>query len=337
MSITTTTGVSGNPAATSSGVVSGSQTDRQPAIPPSTNGDLQGASGAAYAANSHMFMEAPKLDNASMMLMLTKLQSKLADQQTTLAGEDIKSKRKDMKDMHEKRISKMQEYWDKMASSTKGGFFGRLFKGLKALFSGDIKGFCDNMEKAFTEDIVTAIISVVVMTVCCATMGPMGALVAMAVLTPSMMGDPMLMGEFADMMGLEGDAKEDFMKAMKWTGFALEIIVDIAIAVAVSVATGGAATGPVIALLVAKASVIAARETERGVRDYQATKAQAEGLEAYADADRLQADANVVQTNINKDMDRMKDFLDNFAKVIQDSARMLQKNYQATQAAATSV
>lgn len=305
--------------------------------PQATGTDLSGAAAATYSSSSPVFMEQPKLDQASMMLMMTKLQSKLADQQVTLANEDIKGTRKDMRDLHEKRIAKMQEYWDKMAKSQKGGFFGRLFRAISCLFKGDFKGMMENLEKAFTEDIVTSIISIAVMAFCCATMGPWGPLVAMAALSPYMMGDPMLMGDFADIMGLEGKAKEDFIQAMHWIGFSLEIIVDIAIAVAVSVATGGTATPVMIGFLVAKASVIAARETERGVKSYQATKANAEGVEAYADADRLQAQANIRQTEINKMMERIKDNYDSFANVISDSAKMLTQDYRARQAAATSV
>lgn len=305
--------------------------------PQATGGDISGASTASYSSSSPVFMEQPKLDQASMMLLMTKLQSKLADQQATLANEDIKGTRKDMKDMHEKRIAKMQEYWDKMAKSSKGGFFGKLFSAIKKVFSGDLKGALDDIGKAFSEDIVTAIVSIAVMAFCCATMGPLGPLVAAAVLTPWMMGDAELMGQFADIMGLEGKAKEDFVQAMHWIGFALEIIVDIAIAVAVSVATLGAATPAMVAFLTAKATVIAARETERGVKSYQATKANSEGLEAYAEADILQAQANERQVEINKMMERLKDNYDSFSKVIGDSAQMLRKNYQAQQAAATSV
>lgn len=305
--------------------------------PVATRGDLQGAQGATYSSSSKVFMEAPKIDSATMMLMMTQIQSKLADAHATLANEDIKGTQKDMKDLHEQRIAKMQEYWDKMSKSEGGGFFGSLFKALKCLFTGDFKGMADNLEKAFKEDITTALISIFVVGFCSMTMGPFAPLVAAAILTPWMMGDKELMGEFADMMGLDADAKKDFIDATHWIGFAAEIVIDIAISVAVSVATFGAAAPAMVAFLVGKAVLIAARETERGVRSYQQTEAQSEGLESYADADRLQAEANERQMSINKMMDNLQDNYDSFANIIKDTADMLIKNYQAQQAAASAV
>ena len=92
-----------------------------------------------------------------------------------------------------------------------------------------------------------------------------------------------------------------------------------------------------VAFLTGKALAIGARETERGVRDYQANKTKAEGLESYAEADKLQADSMQLKADIDKNMGRLSDFFESYTSIIQSTTQALQKQYDAANAAARSV
>lgn len=316
------------------GQTGGVNANNQP-TPPSTSGDLSGAASRSTAGNGDIFMRPPQLDTASLMVQMASLQSQMADNQTKLADETIKGQRSEMVEKQKSRIKQLEDYFKSQNAKGAGGFFGKIFKAVKCLFKGDFKGFAENLKEGFSEDIVTGLLFCAAMVWANTLMPGYGTLVVMAAFTPAMMGDKELMGEMADIMNLKGDARNKFLEAMHWTGFALEIVVDLAIAIAVSVATAGTATPVMVAFLTAKAVAIGARETERGVRDYEANKTKAEGLESYAEADKLQADTMKLQSEIDKNMGRISDFYDSYTSIIQSTTQALQKQYDAARTAAS--
>ncbi|MCG8530943.1 MAG: hypothetical protein MI749_09790 [Desulfovibrionales bacterium] len=305
--------------------------------PPSTSGDLSGAPTPPTAGNGDIFMRPPTLDTASLMVQMASLQSQMADNQTKLADETIKGQRTEMMEKQKERIQQLQDYFKSQKAKGAGGFFGKIFRAIKCLFTGDFKGFADNLKEGFSKDVITGLLFCVAVAWANILMPGYGTLVALAAFTPAMMGDKDLMNDVADILNIKGDARTKFLDAMHWTGFASEIVLDLAFAITVSVATAGTATPAMVAFLTAKAAVIGARETERGVRDYQANKTKAEGMESYAEADRLQATTMKLKAEIDKNMGRISDFFDTYTSIIQSTTQALQKQYDAANAAAKSV
>jgi len=303
--------------------------------PPSTSGDLSGAAVAPRSGRGDIFMQPPRLDTAALMVQMTALQSQLTDVQVKLTEESIKGQRDEMVSKQKERIKKLKDYFSSLAKKSGGGFFGKLVKAIKCVFKGDFKGFADNLGEAFSSDWVTGILFTAAMAFATVTMPGVGNLMVLAAFTPAMMGDAELMGMAADVMGLEGKARSDFLKATKWIGFSLEIAVTLVVGIAVSIATAGAAVPAVAAIMTAQAACIGAREAERGVRSYEATKEQAEGMEAGADADRLQADSLQLQNELDKNMGRLNEFYDSYTSIIKNTTDALQRQFQAQRTAAS--
>ena len=311
-------------------------------------GDVSGAqqsppqTGGSHNVDGSPALLAPAAFNpADMMLQLTSLMSKIAELSVVAQEEGIKADRAELKQVHEKRMDELKKYYENLAKAAEKnvGFFGRLVRAVKALFSGDIKGAFEQIGKAFTENPVTAILTI--LAPFCPFLGILAACMAFQ--------DQELMTTVAKLFGASNEDAEKFGNVMKWIGVGVTVTVMVAAAVAAAVLgvaasplTGGgsAAAGLAVAAALIGATIAlvgAGMGLEAGIKGYQAGEAQSDAYKHGAEADRTKASSEELMGVINKNMSMMQDLFDNLQAIMASLMKMMQQQQEGAGAAAGAV
>ncbi len=308
------------------------QTRKLQNTPQTQESDVSGADQAAKRfgktpdAGGTPILEAPTLNPADMMIQLTALMSKIAELTATTQEEGIKGDRKDLEQVHARRMEALKTYYDKLSKSlsAKTGFFGRLVRAFKALFSGNIKEAFTELGKAFTENPVTAIMTIL------APFCPFCGILAAC----SALQDQEFMTTLAKAFGADDKAAEKFSNAIKWVGLAVTIAVTIAASIAAGVATGGVAG---FAIGAALGAIGAGMALEGGIKGYLAGEAQSEAYKHGAEADRTKAQSEELMGIIDRNMGMLQDIFDNLQDIISSVMKMIQRQQEGSATSAGAV
>ncbi len=269
----------------------------------------------------------PLVNPGEIMIVLIKLQDKLMSERVRTGKETIEQEKTEMQKLHNERIKKLKEYWDKMmeADSKSTGFFGHLFKCFKKLFKGDIKGALNELKEGFKNApftgalFVLAVLATAALTV---AMGPMGLIIGLVgtamLLGPQALSDPAVQKMLADVTGASLDTIQ------KWCmGISIALTVLTVIVVAVVTLGTGAGLSAFVALNCATTLISSGLLMERSITQYQASNLRSEGVKASAEADKLEADYEKLQGLMKRNMDYMKEVMENLAESMQRAMETL--------------
>jgi len=107
-----------------------------------TSGDVQGAPGTNQSGGPRPTLPPPSMSPAAMMIALTALQSKMAEEGIKFGEKAMDGVRDDIKKNGAKKAEELKKYFENLerASSKKCGLFGLVAKLFKAIFTGDWQG-----------------------------------------------------------------------------------------------------------------------------------------------------------------------------------------------------
>jgi len=289
----------------------------------------------------------PDISMANMGLLLMSVQDKLTAQRLKTGEESVLAGQQKMKQIHEERARKLQEYFDKLAQSApkSKGFFGRMISGflgfvegaataigrtvrgdnlaeVRKEFEAKMQESLDHLGKAFTENIGSIINIAVWGGLSLVTLNPF----LLIGILPTILEEPELQELVAQVIGSD---KETIGKWVFGINIALNVGISVVVGIAagvlttavISVLTAGAGTGAGIAAGIAAgvvvggamAVVMGAAPLATGITEAHRTGVQAEAQKDGAEADRLKALYTDVQEELKREMGYLKSSMESIS------------------------
>jgi hypothetical protein len=313
-----------------------------------TGADVAGASGSAVHSGAAPALPAPAVQSAAaMMLALMALNNKLAGEQVDFSSKTMESTRDDIRKKGAQRNAQLQKYFEKMAQvrengTKRCGLFGAIAQTFKKLFSGDFAGIAKlwsenigNILKDTVNLVGAAVMSAVAVVALCLSPLSFGVTAALsavclgcavAMLVGTILADPGIQSLIQEAL----PDKPSWLKlavgiGMSVVGMGASVIGAIALAAITGVATGGAATIPVlINSVMGIASAVtgiacAVKDFQAGVDNYTQGQIRADAEEISADIDVIEANTEQVRhtlTNQQKVFEALYESMVNFIESV---------------------
>lgn len=331
-------------------LVGGSSTATVDETPPGGAGtktaptDVDGATSQSggSASTGRPTLVQPKMNAAAMMIALTALNSKIAQEGIEFGENVVQNAQSEIQKMGEKRAQQIKQHFDEMAkinTTEKCGLFGAIVKSFSKVFSGDIKGagqvWADNVLNVLKDfgTIATAVIMVLgAIAVSGATLGAGSPLLVGAVIGASLMvvgvvaSDPGLQSMVLSGMD-EGEAKNKAATALSWVGFGVTVagaILGIGCTLGMSSA---ASVGSISATVGTMGSMISgvnlATTLLTAKENYSQTVIRAKVLESGADMDRSEALMEEMKSILGRQQKDLQTLFDSYSNFIQSTRNLV--------------
>ena len=316
------------------------ETGDKPVRAGSTSGDVQGAGGTNQFGGARPTLPAPSMSPTAMMIALTALQSKQAEEGIKFGEKAMDGVRKDIKESGAKKVEELKKYFDNLerASSKRCGFFGLVAKFFKALFTGDWQGVKEAAKDigSVLKDIVQ-IVAVVLAVAAAAVMGGPG-LMALAVVGAALVIAGMVMSDpgITEMIleALPEDQRQAAAIALAVVGAILAIAGSICSGKASGVGTAIAAISKLATI--ASTLISAGVTVDQGVKGYQAAEHKAESMRNMAQIDKTEALMEELKSTLDRSQKDLKAMFDAFSSALSSTKDMITQ-YGQNQSRAASV
>lgn len=300
--------------------------------------DMTGAgtvAGKSAFGGTRPALPAPSMSAAAMMIALTALNSKIAEEGIAFGESTLEGVRKDIKANAAKRAEQLSQYFEKAAKKSnvqQCGLVGSFIHFFKNLFQGDIAGafkvvafnaFNIAKDAAMVAAAVAMVVAAVVIT--CCTAGGGAATIALAiagaglVLGGTLVSDPGVTSLLVNLLP-EG--------AQPWVAMAICVVgavMSIAGGIMMGIATGGASVPATIASVIGSLAgfVGAAATAYTGIEGLIQGKHQADATRSMADIDVTDAQITDLKAVLDRNQRDLKALFDMFANITESTRQMI--------------
>ena len=304
-----------------------------------TPGDVKGMPSKTPPTTPRPALPAPTMSPTAMMIALTALQSKMAEEGIKFGEKTMDGVRDDIKKNGAKKIEELKKYFENMerSSSKRCGFFGLIAKFFKAVFTGDWQGVKDAAKDigSILKDvvqIVAAVLAVAVATVVTGGVGVLAVVGAALVIAGMIMSDP----------GITEMILEALPEDQRQAAAIALAVVGAVLAIAGSICSGKAAGVDAVVASISKLATTASTlvsagvTVDQGVQGYQAAEHKADAMRNMAQVDKTEALLEDLKSTLDRNQKDLKAMFDAFSSALQSTKQMITE-YGQNQSRAASV
>ena len=320
--------------------------DEKPGANATTMGDVQGTPDKTPPTTPRPTLPAPSMSPTAMMIALTALQSKMAEEGIKFGEKSMDGVRTDIKQNAEKRAEQLKKYFEDLdrSLSKRCGFFGLIAKFFKAVFTGDWKGVVDALKdvgsilKDIAQIVAVAVAIAAAAALTVASGGAGAGLLAAAIVGAVLVIGGMAMTDPGIMEMIMEALPEDQRQAAAIALAVVGAVLALAGGIVMGAATGGAsALATISTVTTAISGLISAGVTvDQGVKGYQAAEHRAGALRNQAEMDISDARMADLKGLLDRSQKDLKAMYEAFANALSSTREMI-TTYGQNQSRAASV
>lgn len=310
--------------------------------------DIMGVGAGTTTTQNRPVLPAPTMSAAAMMIALTALNSKIAEEGMSFAESSMEGVRKDIKESAVKRAEQLEKHFenlDKVSSKQKCGLFGAIANFFKKLFTGDIKGafqvIGDNIANIIKDIAQLVAVAVAIVAAVALTVGTAGAgagTIALAVAGAALVVGGMALTDPGVTQMIMESLPESSQQAVAIALAVVGAIMAVAGGIMMGVATGGASTFATVSTVTTALSGIgnAGVTLANGVDGFLQSGFKADAAKSQANIDRTDAQITDLKGILSRNQTDLKALFESFSTILRSTQDMI-ATYGQTQSRAASV